>query len=50
MNIFDQNNIFTILIHNLQTAWPTNNLVQFLSSVDNFQINAGNFKIAHKTC
>ena len=33
--LIDQNNILTVLIHNLKTAWPTRISMPFLSSFDN---------------
>ena len=34
-NFIDQNNILTVLIHNLKTIWPTKMSMPFLSSLDN---------------
>ena len=54
----DQNNILTVLIHNLETTSPTKLSMPFLSSLDNllydayiiFHKSVDNFEIAHKTC
>ena len=52
----DQNSQNIVLINNSRTAWPTNMLLPFLSSLDNllqdayiiFQKGVDNFEIAHK--
>ena len=38
--IIDQNNILTILIHNLKTTWSTKIPMPFLSSLDNLLYDA----------
>ena len=32
MHVIDQNNILTVMIRNMKTAWPTNISMPFLSS------------------
>ena len=52
--VIDPNNILTVLIHNLKTAWPTKISMPFLSFLGNllldaciiFQDGVDNFEIA----
>ena len=53
--LIDQNNnILTVLVHNLKTTWSTKIPMPFWSSLDNllffFQKGVDNFEIEHKTC
>ena len=55
--VIDQNILLTVLIHNLQTGWPTKISMPFLSFLDNLLLDTciiwrksvDNFEIAHKT-
>ena len=38
--VIDPNNILTVLIHNLKTAWPTKISMSFLSSLNNLPQDA----------
>ena len=51
----DPNNILTVLIYNLKTAWPTKISMPFFKFLEHFanvifQAGVDYFEIEHKTC